>query len=91
MLCWAGWCGVADTHTDTHTHPHTHTHPLTHTQTHTDTHTHMHISAQSAEVSGYLTVDLQGDRRAFPVQGEGDVKRGRRKGEEMAEEQEVRG
>lgn len=32
--------------------------------------THTHTLEQSAEVSGYLTVDLQGDGRAFAVQRE---------------------
>lgn len=47
----------------------------------THTHAHTHTSTQSAEVSGYLTVDLQGDGRAFTVRREEAMVRGKDKDE----------
>lgn len=42
-------------------------------------------SAQSAEVSGYLTVDLQGDRRVVAVQRDGRGRNGARGMTELLE------
>lgn len=55
--------------------------------------THTHTSTQSAEVSGYLTVDLEGDGRAFTVRREEAMVRGKDKdeGKKMTEKQEVKG